>query len=510
MNLLISKLLHWFLYSGTLFFAAGAVAEPAAAAPAAAPAAAEPAAPAAPAAEPSIADIVKDAAGEAAQELTKPAEPAQAAPPVAEPAKPAADPAKPAADPAQPTADAAKPADAAPAPNPLDKLGPLPAEKITAALAEAPPEVQQFLKDKGLSVESLAANARMAAEGVQYKERFPTVEAADTALDGAKNFWTIEDKFGKIQSGNDPENFNGFMAHLAELSFERDAKGAPIPDPDNPGAFKNDGSVARLIDNVSGFRDTKIGELADMMLKAAQSDEAKAYATDLKGAIEFLGNFVKNGYKMPGEKKEAPKYTPEDQARLDRADRMEKESRERDQSTQKAALDQKEDRIIDQTTKAIEPTIQAALDKSAFTPELKTLITETVWNKLVDQVLKNDLYRRERDSLSPAAPDYEQRRVALNKSYMQERVVKIIESVVGQLGGPVVDANKARHTKLDSQSEAARMDPKTSGTTLQSHPAAATTDQVHAKAMEMAKAENPGAREGGPEYWKAVLKLDTP
>jgi hypothetical protein len=515
MNLLISKLLHWFLFSGTLFFAAGAVAEPAAAAaPAAAPAAAEPAAPAAPAAEPSIADIVKESATEAAQELTKPAEAAQpgaeAAKPATEAAKPVAEPAKPAAEAAKPAADPAKPAEAAPAPNPLDKLGPLPAEKITAALAEAPPEVQQFLKDKGLSVESLTANARMAAEGVQYKERFPTVEAADTALDGAKNFWTIEDKFGKIQSGNDPENFNGFMAHLAELSFERDAKGAPIPDPDNPGAFKNDGSVARLIDNVSGFRDTKIGELADMMLKAAQSDEAKAYATDLKGAIEFLGNFVKNGYKMPGEKKEAPKYTPEDQARLDRADRMEKESRERESSTQQQAFNQKEDRILDLTTKAIEPTIQAALDKSAFTPELKTLITETVWNKLVDQVLKNDLYRRERDSLSPAAPDYEQRRVALNKSYMQERVVKIIESVVGQLGGPVVDANKARHTKLDSQSEAARMDPKTSGITLQSHPAAATTDQVHAKAMEMAKAENPGAREGGPEYWKAVLKLDTP
>jgi hypothetical protein len=52
------------------------------------------------------------------------------------------------------------------------------------------------------------------------------------------------------------------------------------------------------------------------------------------------------------------------------------------------------------------------------------------------------------------------------------------------------------------------MDPKTTGTTPQSHPAPATQDQVHAKAMEMAKAENPNAREGGPEYWKAVMKLD--
>ena len=511
MNFLISKLLDWFLYAGTLFFAAGAVVDPVAAAPAAPAPAAEPAAPATPAAEPSIADIVKDAAGEAAQELTKPAETSQ---PAAEPAKPAAEPAKPATEAAKPATEAAKPAtETAPpaaAPNPLDKLGPLPAEKITAALAEAPPEVQQFLKDKGLSVETLTANARMAAEGVQYKERFPTVEAADTALDGAKNFWAIEDKFGAITSGNDPGNFNNFMAHLAELSFERDASGKPIPDPDNPGAFKNDGSIAKLIDNTAGFRDSKIAELADMMLKSAKTDDVKDYASALKDAMVFVGEFIKNGYKMPGTKTEPEKVSPELQQRLDRADRIEKESRERDQSTQQAALNQKEDRIIDQTNKLIEPTIKAVLDKSAFTPELKTLITETVWNKLTDQVLKNDLYRRERDSLSPNAPDYEQRRVALNKSYMQERVVKIIESVVGQLGGPVVDANKQRIAKLDSQSEAARMDPKTSGTTPQSHPSPATGDQVHAKAMEMARAENPNAREGGAEYFRAILKLDTP
>ena len=152
MHPLISKLLHWFLYGGTLFFAAGAVAEPAAPAaaapaapasspdpaPAAAPAA-EPAAPATPAA-PSLTDIVNKAAADAEKSLTKTAEPPAAAQPVADPAKPAADPAKPAAE-VQP---------AAAEPNPLDKLGPLPAEKITAALADAPPAVQEFSEGERL------------------------------------------------------------------------------------------------------------------------------------------------------------------------------------------------------------------------------------------------------------------------------------------------------------------------------------------------------------------------
>src|ERR1700733_6268322 len=195
MNLLISKLLHWFLYSGTLFFAAGAGAEPpAAASPAAAPAApaaepAAPATPATPAAEPSISDIVNEAAADAEKELTaaKPTEPvaapAETKPAVTEPAKPAAE--------TKPAEGETKPAAAA-EPNPLDKLGPLPAEKITAALAEAPAEVQQFLKDKGLSVESLTANARLAAQTSQFLERVPSLEALDVALQGNANFQLLE------------------------------------------------------------------------------------------------------------------------------------------------------------------------------------------------------------------------------------------------------------------------------------------------------------------------------
>jgi hypothetical protein len=519
MHPLISNLLHWFLYGGTLLFAAGAVAEPSAAAPAAAPAAtpaAEPSTPAAPAAqpatpaaEPNIRDLVNEAAADAEKELTaaKPAEPAAA--PAAEPAKPAAaEPAKPAAEPAKPAAEAQP---AATEPNPLDKLGPLPAEKITAALAEAPAEVQQFLKDKGLSVESLTANARLAAQTSQFLERVPSIEALDVALEGNANFQRLETGLPAVQTVQD---FDKFMTDtLVPMSFIRDGTGQPIPDPDIPGAFKNDGSIAKLIDYSAAVRDSKIVELADMMLKAATTDEDKAFATDLKGAMEFVGKFIDNGYRMPGAadgKTDLSKLPKEVQDRLARADKIERESRERDARSTQAALDQKEDRIISQTDKYVAPIIKDFLDKTALSAELKTLISETVWAKLTAQMDQNTVYKQQRDLLSPNAPDYEQRRVALNKQYMAERVVKILETVVGQIGGPVVDANKSRQEKLDSQSTASRMDPKTSGTQPQSFPAAGTTDQAHSKAMEMARAENPNAKEGGPEYWRAVIKLDSP
>jgi len=92
------------------------------------------------------------------------------------------------------------------------------------------------------------------------------------------------------------------------------------------------------------------------------------------------------------------------QERLDRADRIERESRERDSNTQTQALNQKEDRIIDQTTKAIEPTIKTFLDKTALNDTLKTRITKMVWNELTDQVLKNDLYRRDATNCLPLLP----------------------------------------------------------------------------------------------------------
>jgi hypothetical protein len=513
MHPLISKLLHWFLSSGTLFFAAGAVAEPAAAAAAApstpasspdpAPAAAPAAEPAAPAATPSLTEIVNKAAADAEKSLTKPAEPPAAAPPVADPAKPAvADPAKPAADPAKPAAEVQP---AAAEPNPLDKLGPLPAEKITAALAEAPPAVQEFLKEKGLSVEILTENARLAAQTSQFLERVPSLEALDVALQGNANFQQLETGLPAVETVQDFDKF--MMETLVPMSFIRDEKGNPIPDPDIPGAFKNDGSIGKLIDYSAAVRDNKIGELADMMLKAATTDEDKSFASDLKGAVEFIGKFITGGYKKPGATADTKDLPKEVQDRLARADKIEKESKERDAKTTQAALDQKEERIISQTDKYVAPIIKDFLDKTALSGELKTLVADTVWSKLVDQMVKNNLYQQQRDLLSPNASDYEQRRVALNKQYMAERVVKILETVVGQIGAPVVDANKARQDKLDSQSKASGMEPKTSGTTPQSHPAELSSEDIGKKALDMARAKNPNAEVGSREYWEAVSQL---
>ena len=235
--------------------------------------------------------MVKGAADRAEKQLTKPAEAApatEATKPATEAAKPATEQPKPATEPAKPAAEA----------NPLDKIGALPAEKITAALAEAPPEVQEYLKGKGLSVEALAENARLAAQTGQFLEKVPSLEALDIALEGNANFLKLDRGLPAVKSVEDFDQF--MMETLVPMSYLLDEKGQPIPDPAIPGAFKNDGSIAKLIDYSASVRDSKIAELAEMMVKGASTDDAKAYATDLKGAVDFVAAFIKNGYKMPG------------------------------------------------------------------------------------------------------------------------------------------------------------------------------------------------------------------
>jgi len=111
-------------------------------------------------------------------------------------------------------------------------------------------------------------------EGSSTK-KLPTLER-DTALDGAKNFFAIEDKFGAIQSGNDPPTSQVHGA-LAELSLSVMLKASRFPTP-RTRSLQERRSIAKLM-TTSPDSATRDWRACEMMLKAAQTDEAKSYAT---------------------------------------------------------------------------------------------------------------------------------------------------------------------------------------------------------------------------------------
>lgn len=515
MNLLLSKLLHWFVFSGTLMFAAAPVGEVSAPAgggggdsgggsgsgptPVSTPSSSTPTPstevtpPAATSPEAALSDAVKRAVANAEKTLTKPGVPVET--PAAE--SPKAEAPKTEA----PKTEEPKTETTA---NPLDKLGPLPAEKIAAALKDAPPEVTTYLKEKGLDVDALSANARLAAETSQYKQVFPTIDAANEALSGAKNFWKIDSGLAEVK---DIDTFDKLMMSLAEMTYVRDEQGNPVPDPDRPGAFLNNGSLAKMVDYSALARDSSLTKLADLAIAKATDDETKNMYTDLKGAVDYIQKFVENGYKFDGKAVDESTLPDSVKTELAEARKLKSTLAARDSEQQSKEFDTQEDSIITETHKQISPMIKDALGKTALSDKLKASIGKQVWDAVVESLSKNDLYTRQRDTLSRRGNDYVQRRVALNLNYLRDVTAKALGEIVGEIGGSIVDANAARRDKIDTQNDASRMEPKTTGTTPQSHSGVMTDADVQKKALEMAKQTNPNARIGDRDYFSAYIKL---
>src|SRR6185312_7662063 len=110
--------------------------------------------------------------------------------------------------------------------DPLDKIGPLPAEKIAAALKSSP-ELEKALTDAGLPKDALIAAAREAAQATQFKELFPTIEIAQVAKQGSENFAILDEQFPAIRT---LEDYSNFMTNtLLGMSFIRDENNNPVP-----------------------------------------------------------------------------------------------------------------------------------------------------------------------------------------------------------------------------------------------------------------------------------------
>jgi len=224
--------------------------------------------------------------------------------------------------------------------NPLDKLGPLPAEKLGEALKSD--TFVAACKEAGIDTELLMETSRMAAETQMYRDAgLPTPESAQFAVENANHFYDIEEKFPAVK---DAASLDAFMSDvMIPLSYIRDAEGKPIPDPQNPGQFKTDGTVSRFMQANVDYDHGWTSQIADKLLESAarfktadgysteRAEEVGKYASNLKDAIAFVDEFRKNGYKMPsGEAK--PQMSEEDKAEMDRLRARDKEVTDSEQS----------------------------------------------------------------------------------------------------------------------------------------------------------------------------------
>ena len=358
--------------------------------------------------------------------------------------------------------------------SPYDKSGPLPAEKLAAALAEDKAlstalEGKVIKLDDGREInlkDAIFESSRMAAQAQPILEIAPTLEAAQEMQQASGHFFNLDQKFPAIK---DITSYAEFMRDtLLPLSLVLDDEGKPIPDPSNPGMFKNDGSIDRFVRFTGDVEFDQLTKIGQYLEKNSTTEEAKNYAKDIISAAEFLNGFRTNGYKMPvtpsGEK---PTIPPEVQAELDRSRARDKELTERETAQKRQAAETFEEKVSDGTFEKVTPMIEDVIGKTSLSDYEKKKVAEEVWNDLTNTLSKHDGWQRGRENIMSRRElndSIRDRRVAHNVSYMKSVLTGILDKRLQEAGAKRMEANKERDSKIATQIDKSKMEPRSSTT----------------------------------------------
>jgi phage gp36-like protein len=393
------------------------------------------------------------------------------------------------------------------APNPLDKIGPLPAETIAKAFDEDPAFAAQMAA-KGLDKDTLVANARLAAETSQYKAIAPTLAAAKHMQENAAHFYDVEDGFLGIK---DMATFDSFiMDRLLPLSAITGEDGQPLKTADGK-AFQTDGSVTRFIDMAGQFWTAQGEQTLRQLATQATSDEDKGYYEALADAAQEIQKFAQNGYRKPGSAPAA--VSPEVQARLDAADRELKDSRARDAKTKEAGEKVFEGSVLNDTVAVGSTMAGAIVNMTGLNDALKTKATSEIFSECAKWLAGNREYNRlksiyfanfDRGQTEQARKDL----VALNREYLEIGIPIAAEKVLPGFGA-VVDRNKAKHETIDTQINRDRMNPSSVSAAAAPGGKAITEEQLQAQARQNVLAKHDGRITStfNQEFMTEVVKL---
>lgn len=407
--------------------------------------------------------------------------------PNAAPVDPAAAPDPNAPDPADPAdapdPNAAKPEDApAAVPNPLDVKGMLPAEKLAASFED--PEFAAAMEKQGYSKDQLMETARNAALAEEFVEVVGTPRAAKFATEAAGHFYDIEEGFTGIKNIQD---FDGFMTNvMVPLSYVLGPDGNPQMNADGK-SYKTDGSVSRFMSQAVDF---ELGIIDSLIKKAPQdNDDVK----DVQAALEILGNFRKNGYKVGPA---APPLTPEQQQRETEIAEREKTLNTATANARKADVDRFETRITDATDKELTSLIGATLKPTALSPELRKKAEDDIYLGLQEALAKDRTFKFMAGQERAHGMSEETYRsiVALNVDTLKSKFRDVAKKVLTTYGAHVVKQNADTRGKTDAQIEADRLNPKVGTVAGRSTRTPLTADQIEQQAADQVLAANGGKR----------------
>jgi len=384
------------------------------------------------------------------------------------------------------TEDGKKPEDGAAkpesvVPNPLDKVGPLPAEKIAASFED--PEFAAAMEKQGYSKEQLVETARNAALAQEFVAVAGTPKAAQFAAQAADHFYDIEEGFTAVK---DLKSFDDFMVNtMLPLSYVLDEKGQPIKNAD--GSFKTDGTVAKFLETNYQYEARMIEHITSKMPQ--DNDDVK----DVQAALEILQNFRKNGYKVGPPPVE---MTPEQKAREAELQQREQELDKGTKAQRAAAVEKFETRITEATDKELDTLIGATVNNSALSPALQAKAKDAIYEGLVEKLGKNRTFKAMARQARAHGMSEEvlSSIVALNTSTLKAIYHDVASKVMQDFGVAAVKQNQDTREKTDAQLAADRINPKVGTTTGKPGRTTLTADQIEQQAADEVLKENGGKR----------------
>lgn len=396
--------------------------------------------------------------------------------------------------------------------DPLDKVGALPAEKWAEAL-KTNPELEAALTKAGIDKDVLFETSRAAARCSQFEEIYPTLDAAKFAQESAGNFYKIEESFPSIQTLEDLDSF--ITNTMLPLSIVPGADGKPQLAADGK-SYVTDGSVSRFLKLGTDYDMGMSTHLAEQMLAAAeklpegeQRTAQSEYAQNLKAAIDYVQDFRNNGYRQPTAKAAAQELSPELKARVENAERIERESKERESATAKEKEELFDNQVLDVTVKGVDPLIAEALNKSSLPDTLKEKVAKEIYDKINTKLLADAQFKRLSDSYRAKGltEETKQTLAAHNTRTIKGLYGKIVEEVLAEYGARQIADSTARQKKIDTQVAADKIHPGSTSSAPAKGPSPLTAEQINKQAYENAKAANGGKEPDLNDVFNERLKL---
>lgn len=337
----------------------------------------------------------------------------------------------------------------------LEPAGIVTPEALTQMVTDNP-EFGKLLEGDARLKGQLYKTAREAAELKPYREIFPDLESAKSAVASATTFNNVRETF---MGSTTREGTLKTLAHLAELSYERDDEGNVLMQDGQPvigedfHGFLDHAFAIEMEDRKAKLQERTNDHSVYFAGGKTQEEANAAFTADLQRLAvmdEMLGQVI--------EAPETQDMTPAQRRRQEEQDSRDREWQQK-QHGEKVGERQKYEATLqtDASTRLTDGIgkIMASVEKQGgiINPYLKNILPQSIGAKVVRKILANPSLVSQMNALQrlPMSDDARTRRLAAIDRAYQTYLPEVAREELREAGIQLAGGQAAKLAKIDAQ-----------------------------------------------------------